>query len=318
MEYIKGFTFGWMSGRGEFRKPEAKESLRLMAERTGSSHVIFALAALQDHPQAVEVKYRGEHMVEDDELLDMIRYARTLGLRVILKPTVNCTDGTWRAHINFFDIDVLCEPKWKDWFRSYTAYQKHYAAIAEQEKCEMFIVGCEMVQSERRSAEWREVIAAVREVYSGLVSYNTDKYQEGHVTWWDAVDVISSSGYYPIGDWEAQLDRIEQEIAPYKKPFFFAEAGCPSRSGSAQVPNDWGLEGAVSAEEQERFYEVMFRHASQREWVQGFGLWDWSANLYQEKNALTDDGYGVYGKPAEKVIRHFYEGAASSCAQERV
>ncbi|MCM3206725.1 glycoside hydrolase family 113 [Paenibacillus illinoisensis] len=307
MEYIKGFTFGWMSGRGEFRKREAKESLRLMAERTGSSHVIFALAALQDHPQAVEVKYRGEHMVEDDELLDMIRYARTLGLRVILKPTVNCTDGTWRAHINFFDIDVPCEPKWKDWFRSYAAYQKHYAAIAEQEKCEMFIVGCEMVQSERRSSEWREVIAAVREVYSGLVSYNTDKYQEGHVTWWDAVDVISSSGYYPIGDWEAQLDRIEQEIAPYKKPFFFAEAGCPSRSGSAQVPNDWGLEGEVSAEEQERFYEAMFRHASQREWVRGFGLWDWSANLYQEKNALTDDGYGVYGKPAERVIRRFYE-----------
>ena len=307
MEYIKGFTFGWMSGRGEFRKPEAKESLRLMAERTGSSHVIFALAALQDHPQAVEVKYRGEHMVEDDELLDMIRFARTLGLRVILKPTVNCTDGTWRAHINFFDIDVPCEPKWKDWFRSYTAYQKHYAAIAEQEKCEMFIVGCEMVQSERRSAEWREVIAAVREVYTGLVSYNTDKYQEGHVAWWDAVDVISSSGYYPIGDWEAQLDRIEQEIAPYKKPFFFAEAGCPSRSGSAQVPNDWGLEGTVSAEEQERFYEAMFRHASQREWVRGFGLWDWSANLYQEKNALTDDGYGVYGKPAERVIRRFYE-----------
>ena len=307
MEYIKGFTFGWMSGRGEFRKPEAKESLRLMAERTGSSHVIFALAALQDHPQAVEVKYRGEHMVEDDELLDMIRYARTLGLRVILKPTVNCTDGTWRAHINFFDIDVPCEPKWKDWFRSYAAYQKHYAAIAEQENCEMFIVGCEMVQSERRSAEWREVIAAVREVYSGLVSYNTDKYQEGHVTWWDAVDVISSSGYYPIGDWEAQLDRIEQEIAPYKKPFFFAEAGCPSRIGSAQVPNDWGLEGEVSAEEQERFYEAMFRHASQREWVRGFGLWDWSANLYQEKNALTDNGYGVYGKPAERVIRRFYE-----------
>ena len=89
-----------------------------MAERTGSSHVIFALAAHQDHPQAVEVKYRGTHLVEDDELVDMIRYARTLGLRVILKPTVNCTDGTWRAHINFFDIDVPCEPKWKDWFRS--------------------------------------------------------------------------------------------------------------------------------------------------------------------------------------------------------
>ncbi len=310
MDYIKGFTFGWMSGRGDFRKPEAKESLRLMAERTGSSHVIFALAAHQDHPQAIEVKYRGAHLVEDDELIDMIRYARTLGLRIILKPTVNCTDGTWRAHINFFDIDVPCEPKWKDWFRSYTAFQKHYAVIAEQEKCEMFIVGCEMVQSERRDEEWREVIAGVREVYTGLVSYNTDKYQEGHVKWWDAVDVISSSGYYPIGDWEAQLDRIEQVIAPYGKPFFFAEAGCPSRSGSAQVPNDWGLEGEVNTEEQERFYEAMFRHVSQRDWVRGFGLWDWSAHLHTEKEALTDDGYGVYGKPAEQVIRRFYEGIA--------
>ncbi len=310
MEYIKGFTFGWMSGRGDFRKPDAKESLRLMAERTGSSHVIFALAAHQDHPQAVEVKYRGEHLVEDDELVDMIRYARALGLRVILKPTVNCTDGTWRAHINFFDIDVPCEPKWKDWFRSYTAFQKHYAAIAEQEKCEMFILGCEMVQSERRDQEWREVIAGVREVYTGLVSYNTDKYQEDHVKWWDAVDVISSSGYYPMGDWEAQLDRIEQAIAPYGKPFFFAEAGCPSRSGSAQVPNDWGLEGEVSAEEQERFYLAMFGHVSQRKWVRGFGLWDWSAHLHAEKDALIDDGYGVYGKPAEKVIRRFYESVA--------
>ncbi|PZT52193.1 glycoside hydrolase family 113 [Paenibacillus silvae] len=308
MDYIKGFTYGWLSGKGEFRKPAARESLRLMAERTGSSHVIFALAAQQDHPQAVEVKYRGAHLVEDDELVEMIRYARTLGLRVILKPTVNCSDGTWRAHINFFDIDVPCEPKWKDWFRSYTAFQLHYAAIAEQEKCEMFIVGCEMVQSERRDREWRKVIANVKEVYAGPVSYNTDKYQEGHVTWWDAVDVISSSGYYPIDDWEAQLDRIEREIAPYGKPFFFAEAGCPSRSGSAQVPNDWGLEGEVNAEEQASFYEAMFRHVSQREWVRGFGLWDWSAQLYAEKDALTDDGYGVYTKPAEKVIHQFYQG----------
>ncbi|MBT2286617.1 hypothetical protein J7E78_24135 [Paenibacillus polymyxa] len=47
--------------------------------------------------------------------------------------------------------------------------RKHYAAIAGQEKCEIFIAGCEMVQSERRDQEWRGVIAGVREVYTGLV-----------------------------------------------------------------------------------------------------------------------------------------------------
>ena len=61
--------------------------------------------------------------------------------------------------------------------------------------------------------------------YHGLVSYNTDKYQEDHVSWWDCVDVISSSGYYPIDQWEQELDRIEKVVQKFKKPFFFAEAG---------------------------------------------------------------------------------------------
>lgn len=62
----------------------------------------------------------------------------------------------------------------------------------------MLIAGCEMVMSEHREKEWREVIAAIRECYDGTVSYNTDKYQEDRVKWWDCVDVISSSGYYPV------------------------------------------------------------------------------------------------------------------------
>lgn len=78
--------------------------------------------------------------------------------------------------------------------------------------------------------------------YHGLVSYNTDKYQEDHVSWWDCVDVISSSGYYPIDQWEQELDRIEKTVLKYKKPFFFAEAGCMSRKGSGMIPNNWELQ----------------------------------------------------------------------------
>lgn len=303
--YIKGFTFGWMSKRGDFKKPEARKSLALLKERTASDHVIIALAALQDTAQSVEVDYVGEHMVEDDELIDMINYAKSLGLKVILKPAVNVRNGTWRAHINFFDIDVPCEPKWSEWFASYTAYQRHYAKIAEKTNCDMLIVGCEMVQSDRRADEWRALIKDVRQHYTGLISYNADKYQEGNVTWWDAVDVISSSGYYPIDDWDAQLERIERAIKPFDKPFFFAEAGCPSRSGSAMIPNDWSLEGEVNLAEQAEFYRVMFEKTKDKPWVQGFGLWDWSALLPDENEAL-DDGYGVYCKPAEQIIRDFY------------
>lgn len=234
MDYIKGFTYGWLSQRGDFRTEAARESLRLLQERTGSEYVIFALAALQDTPHTTRVDYKGKHMVDDEELLDMLHYAQSLGLRTILKPTINCRNGTWRAHINFFDRDVPCEPKWHEWFASYTDYQCHYAHIAEQAGCSMIIVGCEMVQTERRSTEWRQLIQNVRQHYSGQISYNTDKYQEANVDWWDAVDVISSSGYYPHDDWEQQLARIERIVKPYSKPFFFSLKRVV-RAGQAQL-----------------------------------------------------------------------------------
>lgn len=307
VDYIKGFTFGWDAERGDFLTEKAKWSLAQMKERTGSDTVIFALSAQQKTAQATVVDYTGLHMVSDEELIMMIQFAQSLGLRVILKPTVNCQDGTWRAHINFFDVDVVCEPKWSDWFHSYTAYQVHYAKIAEETQCDMLIVGCEMVQSERRADEWRAVIAAVKEHYQGLVSYNTDKYQEDHTPFWDAVDVISSSGYYPIGDWERQLDRIEAVVKRFNKPFFFAEAGCPSREGSGQIPNDWGHIGTVDLAEQSAFYQEMFNAVKSRPFVRGFGLWDWDACLYEKDSAATNDGYGVYNKPAEKIIHNFYQ-----------
>lgn len=59
------------------------------------------------------------------------------------------------------------------------------------------LTGCEMTMTEHREAEWRALIAAVRQQYHGPVSYNCDKYGEDHVNWWDAVDCIASSGYYP-------------------------------------------------------------------------------------------------------------------------
>ena len=159
------------------------------------------------------------------------------------------------------------EPKWSEWFASYTEFIVHHARIAAEEGAEMLCIGCEMVQTDRREAEWRALIAEVRAVYDGLVTYNCDKYQEDHVGWWDAVDVISSSGYYPVDDWENQLDRIEPVVAAFGKPFLFMEAGCPSRVGSPALPNDWSLRGVSSQQAQVEWYEAAFTACARRDWV---------------------------------------------------
>lgn len=304
-EKVCGMTWGWTGVRGSWTGPEAEFSMERMADMD-VNWVAIALSAVQETPQSTEIPFREEPTVTDDEVRWAIRKAKSLGLKVCLKPVVNVANGTWRAHINFFDEEVPGEPSWAEWFRSYGEFIRHYAEIAEEERCEMLCVGCEMVQADKRDAEWRALIADVRNVYGGLVTYNCDKYQEERVGWWDAVDIISSSGYYPIDQWEEQLDRIEGTVRRWNKPFFFMEAGCPSREGSAARPNDWSLPGGPSEEEQRQYYEAMFAACAKREWMQGYMLWDWPARLYGVVEASLNDDYCMYGKLAEETVKTFY------------
>src|SRR5690606_793186 len=306
LPYIAGMTWGWTGIRGTWDDAEGDRSMQLMKDRLAVNWTAITFAALQDPPQATVSRYQESPTVTDSEIKHAIIQAQQLGLKVILKPVVNCADGTWRAHINFFDVDVPCEPKWSDWFASYTEFMVHYAKLAQEMNVEMLCIGCEMVQTDRRASEWRALITEVRKHYSGLITYNCDKYQEGNVTWWDAVDIISSSGYYPIDQWEQQLDRMEGVISQYNKPFFFMEAGCPSREGSPYLPNDWGLQGAPSEQSQQQFYEAMFSACEQRSWVRGFLLWDWPSHLYEESQAKDNDDYCMFGKAAEGTVRSYY------------
>lgn len=306
MEYVKGITFFPFASRGELEKEEVRESLCTMKQRTGADTVVLVPAGVQKTPQSVEIDYKSQHTMGDDELKSLIAYAGEIGLKVILKPTVNCLNGVWRAYISFFDHDVPCEPKWSQWFRSYKKFQLHYAKIAEEMKCDMFIAGCEMVMSEHREAEWRDVIKSIKEVYHGPVSYNTDKYQENNVTWWDCVDVISSSGYYPADDWEKQLDRIEMVVKKYKKPFFFAEAGCMSTEGSKDIPNNWELKGEIDLAGQAWWYKCAFEAIKKRPWVEGVALWSWDGRLYSREEALNNRFYEFYEKPTEEIVYKFF------------
>ena len=111
LEYICGVTFAPFAPAGSFAKESSKESLRTMKENTNANFIILVPNGLQETAQSEEISYTSPATMTDDELKGMIEYAHSLGLRVALKPTANCKNGTWRAHINFFDEDVPCEPQ---------------------------------------------------------------------------------------------------------------------------------------------------------------------------------------------------------------
>ncbi|GHU78607.1 hypothetical protein FACS189462_3570 [Spirochaetia bacterium] len=306
MEQINAINFAPFPRKGVLGSANAKISLQKMIDRTGASHVILTPSGLQDDPQSTEIDFSGT--AADKELIDFINFAQKQKLKVIMKPTVNCKNGTWRAFINFLDVGTAEETAWGQWFKSHEKFQLHYAKIARETGCVMFIAGCEMASSERREKEWRRLIGKVKNEFKGTVSYNTDKHHEDHVAWWDAVDVISSSGYYPTGTWEAQLDRIEKVVKQFNKPFFFAEIGTMSTKGSMYIPNSWKLEGDADVGDQESWYKEMFEHTKKRPWVEGYGLWSWGADLYDPDQAVNHKKYELYAKPAEKVVYKYFRG----------
>jgi hypothetical protein len=127
----------------------------------------------------------------------------------------------------------------------------------------------------------------------------------------DAVDIISSSGYYPTGTWDEHLARIKAVVDAHGQEFVFLEAGCPSRDTSPARPNDWGLAGEPDEGAQADYLEEMLSAIDAADWVLGVALWDWPPTLYALSEAATNDDYCMYGKRGAAVVAEHF---SRSCA----
>lgn len=94
---------------------------------------------------------------------------------------------------------------------------------------------------------------AARKKYQGIITYNCDKYQEGHIHWWDCLDMIVSSGYYPINDLDEAFDHIRRVAGQAGKPFMFIKCGSPSRKGSEYAPNNWSNDCVLDLDTREQW-----------------------------------------------------------------
>ena len=93
METSKGMTFGFMSKRGDWQDSRSRESLRLMQERCGVEYVILPITVTQAHPQSTKIDWQADEVVTDEEVKELIAYAKSLGLKVILKPLCPTSRG---------------------------------------------------------------------------------------------------------------------------------------------------------------------------------------------------------------------------------
>lgn len=224
-----------------------------------------------------------------------VRAAKAAGLRVMVKPHVDVADGTFRGEIAPKDRTT--------WWRDYRDYVLRYARAAATGGADFFTVGTELSTMVRDTARWTALIADVRRVFRGPVTYAANWDGVEDVGFWDALDAIGVDAYYPLtGDlaaaWAERVAELEELVEREDRPVVFTEVGYPSEQGAARHPFS---ERKTTPDEalQARLYGAVFAAFADERWWRGAYFWDWRA----DGTAPTPTGYEPTGKAAEDVLR---------------
>ena len=271
-------------------------------------------------------RFEGE---SPDGIRTIVRDAKALGFKVLIKPHVWFSKGSdWHG-----TIAMKSEADWTTWFSTYGAYIEAFAKLAKEEKVDMLAVGNELVATTSRDADWRRLIKRVRRAYDGPLTYGANWDNVHRVPFYDALDVIGVSGYFPltkstspsvddlVKGWQPYLQRLAAIAKKVKRPLVFTEWGYKNVVGTAKKPWEWRSEEAESEAAQADAYRAFLSASGAAKFVGGGFCWKWYAGYphRQSRNPhRTRKGFTPQGKAAEKVLRKaFTKASAQSKSSSR-
>ena len=325
-----GVTFGFRARNGYFKSEEAKREADEIA-KSGADWVVLIVTVFQEHYNST-IQFRDFNKTPTDrELAEMIDYLHSLGLKVQLRPMLETLDGggrltVWFPYDDEFGVRIPGETRTicRDWFNSMTDRSVYYARIAEETGCEMYCLDSELDRIICYNNEWKDVINAVREVYSGcltschtthtgIIDFEKELSDKNH--WFYDLDMLSLSCYHPAAtepgtsledmkeNFISQLERFRRLHDIYQKPLFFGECGCASIKGGAISPSsvDWQKDTSVYDEnEQANYLEAVIETFAKEPWWYGIYWWKWDEHMPRPH---LERGFSIKGKKACDVYR---------------
>jgi hypothetical protein len=318
--FQKGIAFNAWFPR-VYAQPDTRWVIEEQIRDIGATWIEMAFDCYIEPEVSVEIDCRHEDIPTDEEIGHVVQVAHENGIRVMLKPqTGGSVDPS--PYMNFGDVDQA--EYWDAWFESYKKYISHYAKLAEELDVDMFCVGTELHGTTHFTDKWREVIAEASKVYSGPLTYAAtwEEIEQDTVQFWNDLDYIGIDVYISISqvqhptveelvqDWQEPVARMEELVETWDKPVIFTEIGLPGAEGTITTLPEWGETNPVDLQTQANFYESVFQVFTPKSWWHGAFWWDWWPMHLQ--GGPYDNGWTARGKPAEDVLRHYYEGIPGS------
>ncbi len=304
-EPLLGFNYPVWSRDG-YGSAAAAASLRALAATGAGWVALTPTLYVKDRRDSAPAPT--ESTPSDDSLRAAIRAARAAGLQVVLKPHVDLLDGGDRAWLSPRDP--------ARWFAAYRAQILRYAALAHEEGCGLFVVGTELslLTLPQHWRAWRALIAEVREVYPGPLTFAANWHSAAHVGFWRELDYVGIDGYYPVAAASPRLMRAELDVWALEaeavahaagRPLLFTEIGIASQRGAQRRPWDYRDFGAVDDAVQADYFETFLDVFGRRANFAGMLAWDWE----DAPAPPGDKSMNLRGKPALHVLEQVFHAA---------
>ena len=252
----------------------------------------------------------------DHRLEAEVAQARSLDLKVMLKPHMHISPTEWRGHIE------PAEGGWAAWFDSYGDFILHYARLAEHLGVESFVIGLELASSSwTQEALWRALIEEIRAVYSGPLVYAANWNEAEHVLFWGAVDWIGIQFFPPLSDRDypthealtsvidGHLDSYAALSQRYDKPVILTEFGFKTTRRAADTPNIWPEHLPEASRQYDEHnqalaYTALLGAIGRRPFIKGVFVWKWFTDT--DKASQMRLGFSPRGKKALSVLKRAY------------
>jgi hypothetical protein len=236
--------------------------------------------------------------------------AHRRGFTVMLRPILDerrLGGAHWRGDI---------QPRDRvGWFRTYRDLMVTYAGAAEKQHADIFNVGTEFNSLQPYTTDWLNVIASVRAVFSGQVTYS-ENYNAPNIGFGRALDFVGVDAFFPLeapfgastgqlaASWQSWLPQIRQMGRIAGKPVVITEIGVTAEAGSYRRPFVWHQGTGLSLETQRRYYDASCQVLK----PQVSGLYWWEFDLNPPDNPQQDTGFNPQGKPAEVSMQRCFGG----------
>jgi hypothetical protein len=260
--------------------------------------------------------------LEIPQLESLVRNAHAAGMQVMVKPHLEMARAEGRPQAWHNEIEMRSEADWRAWFRRYEAYILSYAGQARRAGADAFCVGRETDRAAvAREADWRRLIARVRDVFKGPLTYSANFDSYDRIRFWDALDVIGVSAYFPLGQsggeahlresWDRLFERLESFARQTHRRVVFTEIGYPALATAAERPWD-DSPGPADVWLQARLYEAALEAVSRRPFMAGTFFWLWEGVA---QPPFRDASFSIQDKPAAYVMARFYRGTRGASGQ---